>query len=311
MTPDRRLLVDTDTASDDAVALLLAAASEGATIEGVTVCAGNAPFDQQVENAKHTLALAGVDVPVHEGARTPLLKDHEYADEVHGESGLGELAPTTDVASADEHAVDYLVRSARENPGEFTLVCLAPLTNVALALAREPEFPDLLDEVWIMGGSAFAPGNVTPAAEFNFWADPDAAHMVCSRLEHTLVDWGVCVRDGTVDAEFFDRVRELNTPLARFFAAALARVRAHSRDLKGTDEAAIPDALTVASLLDPDLVIDSTTVGVAVDEREGLTRGALVVDESGTTLDSRVELIREADGARFERALLETLGRRG
>jgi len=309
MTADRRLLVDTDTGSDDAMALLLAAGSENAAIEGVTICAGNAPFDQQVENAKYTLELAGVDPPVHEGARTPLLKEHEYADDVHGESGLGELSPETDIDSADEHAVDYLVRVARENAGEFTLVCLAPLTNVALALAREPDLPDLLEEVWIMGGAAFAPGNVTPAAEFNFWADPDAARMVCARLEPTLVDWGVCVRDGTVDTEFFDRVRALETPLARFFSDALSHVRAYNREMNGADSAAIPDALTVACLLDPDLVVESTAVGVAVDEREGLTRGALVVDESERTFDSRVELIGEADGAGFERALLETLGR--
>ncbi|WP_331233723.1 nucleoside hydrolase [Natronorarus salvus] len=308
MTADRRLLVDTDTASDDAIALLLAAGSEGAGIEGVTICAGNAPFDQQVENAKYTLDLAGADVPVHEGARTPLLKEHEYANDVHGESGLGELTPETEIASADEYAVDYIVRSARENPGEFTLVCLAPLTNVALALAREPDLPDLLEEVWIMGGAAFAPGNVTPAAEFNFWADPDAARMVCSRVEHTLVDWGVCVRDGTVDAGFFERVRDLDTPLAHFFCDALARVRAFNAETDDVDRATIPDALTVACLLDPDLVVHSTEVGVSVDEREGLTRGALVVDELGRTFEPRTELIREADTEEFERTILDTLG---
>ena len=180
MVDQRRVIVDTDTAGDDTQALLTALLSERLTVEAVTVVAGNVPFEYEVENAKYTIDLADrTDVPVHEGARSPLLKDWEHAEQVHGEGGLGgELFPDTGIASADEHAIDAIVDRARDAPGEVSLLCIGPLTNVALAVAREPALPDLLDEVVVMGGAVGCLGNDTPAAEYNFWVDPDAAKRV-------------------------------------------------------------------------------------------------------------------------------------
>jgi len=186
----RRVIVDTDTASDDTQAIVLAALSDRIALEAVTVVAGNVGFDDQVRNAKYTLQLAGCGgVPVHEGARSPLVKDHETAEHVHGEGGLGgDLDPEVDIPSAEGFAPDVIVERARENPGEVTLACLGPLTNVALALRREPDLGDLLESVWVMGGNVNCLGNVTPAAEFNFWADPDAAKLVVRELGVTVVD---------------------------------------------------------------------------------------------------------------------------
>ncbi|GGJ10212.1 hypothetical protein GCM10008995_20130 [Halobellus salinus] len=300
----RSVIIDTDTAGDDTQALLLAALSDRIDLAGVTICAGNVEFDYEVENAKYTLDLAGVDddVTVYEGARDPLLKDHDFADYVHGEGGLGgSLFPDTGIASGDRHAVDYIVDTARERPGEITLVCIAPLTNVALALRTEPELNDLLDEVWVMGGNVNCLGNVTPAAEYNFWVDPDAAKMALNELDVTLFDWGLTERDTTFDADTLARIESIDTPYAEFYTEITTQVRAFNRESFGRDATTQPDSAVVAGLIDPDLIEESHTYHVDVDEREGMTRGYSAVDEDGVgDGEPRTDVVEslDADGLR-------------
>lgn len=304
-TEPRRVVVDTDTAGDDTQALLLAAASERLDVEAVTVCAGNVPFDFQVENAKHTLEIAGLadTVTVYEGAREPLLCEYDHATYVHGEGGLGgERFPDTGIASGDRHAATYLVEAARANPGELTLVCIAPLTNVALALRLEPDLGELVDEVWVMGGNVNCLGNVTPAAEYNFWVDPHAARMVIEELDVTLFDWGVTVRDTAFDGDTIDAwLAELDTERSALFGDISGSVRSFTREAMGADMTTQPDAGLVAALAAPELIEAQGTYHVAVDEREGLTRGYTAVDEQGVTdAEPRTTVIEAIDGERFE-----------
>jgi purine nucleosidase len=276
----RRVLVDTDTASDDAVALLMALQSTRVEVTGVTIVAGNVPFHHQVRNAKYTLGLVDrTDVPVYEGARSPLVKSFEHATEVHGEDGLGDVdVPSVETASAGGHAADYIVETIRDAPGEVTLLCIGPLTNVALAVAREPALPDLVDEVWVMGGAIEHRGNVTPAAEFNFWVDPDAARRVFREFEVTLVDWGLTVRDGVLNDAAIDRVTAPETDLAAFFAGLFAPLREYTGTQQGIPGVTQPDGLTAACMLAPELHRETSHQYVEVDEREGLTRGHTVAD---------------------------------
>ncbi|MDJ1433392.1 nucleoside hydrolase [Halostagnicola sp. A-GB9-2] len=312
-TETRRLILDTDTAGDDTQAILLAALSDRVSLEGVTICTGNVPFEYQVENAKYTLELAGEaeDTPVYEGARSPLLKEYDFAEYVHGEGGLGgDLFPETGVPSADEHAVDYIVRMARENPGEITLACIAPLTNVALALQREPDLPELLDGVWIMGGAVNTLGNITPAAEYNFWVDPDAARMVIEAFETTLVDWGVTVRDSLFERDVFEEVESIDTQLADFYVTITEAVREFNAqsddDALGADVTTQPDSMTLATLLEPDIIEEAKTYYVEVDDREGPTRGYSLVDELEVTDgEARTRVIESVDGDRFEQMMLD------
>lgn len=312
-TEPRRLILDTDTAGDDTQAILLAALSDRVSLEGVTICTGNVPFEYQVENAKYTLDLADVadDVSVYEGARSPLLKEYDFAEYVHGEGGLGgELFPETGIESADEHAVDYIVRMARENPGELTLACIAPLTNLALALQREPDLPELLEDVWIMGGAVNTLGNITPAAEYNFWVDPDAASAVMDAFETTLVDWGVTVRDSLFDADVFEEVETIDTELADFYLTITDAVREFNAqsedDSLGADVTTQPDSMTLATLLEPALIEEAATYSVEVDDREGLTRGYSLVDELGVTdNEPQTRVVESVDGDRFERMMLD------
>ncbi|MGM0606413.1 MAG: nucleoside hydrolase [Halobacteriota archaeon] len=304
-TGPRRVIIDTDTAGDDTQALLMAATSDRIDIEGVTICAGNVEFDYEVENAKYTLDLAGVadDVTVYEGARNPLLKAYDHADYVHGEGGLGgDLMADTGIESGEQFGPDYIVETARSNPGEITLVCIAPLTNVALALRKEPRLGELLDEVWVMGGNVNCLGNVTPAAEYNFWVDPDAAKLVLDELDVVLFDWGVTVRDTRFDTAFFESIDvDRPAPLAEFYLEITGQVRAFNRETFGEDVTTQPDSALVAGLVDPDLVVESNTYHVDVDEREGLTRGYSAVDENGVGDGTpRTTVVESFDTDRFE-----------
>ena len=300
-----RVIVDTDTAGDDTQALALACLTDRLSVEAVTVVAGNVPFDREVENAKYTLSLVDVaDLSVFEGARSPLLKEYEHAEEVHGAGGLGgDLHPETEIDSAPGFGPDVIAERCRESPGEISLLCIGPLTNLALAHAREPDLPDLVDEVWIMGGNVNCAGNVTPAAEFNFWVDPDAAHRALANFDVTLVDWGLCQRN-RLGADLFDAVESLDTDLAEFFLEVNKQARAFGDD----DSVALPDGLTTALAAYPQLREELATYHVAVDEREGLTRGYTSVDVRGLTDGAeRTRVVESADDEGFETVLLGML----
>jgi purine nucleosidase len=309
---ERRVIIDTDTAGDDTQALLLAALADGIEVEAVTICAGNVAFDDEVRNAKYTLQLADhEDVPVYEGARSPLVKSHETAEYIHGEGGLGgDFDPTVEVPSAEGFAPDAIVELARANPGELSLVCIGPLTNVALALQREPDLGDLLDEVWVMGGNVNCAGNVTPAAEYNFWVDPDAARLVVGELDTTLVDWGLTRRDAMFGTETLEGIVAAaeESRYADFFATITRSVREYNRELLGKDVTTHPDALVVALLIDPTLIEEAETYHVDVDDREGMTRGYSMVDEVGVTDGAaHTRVIESADAAGFRRLLVNAL----
>jgi len=310
-----RLIIDSDTATDDALAILLCALSERVTLEGVTIVAGNVDFDSQVENAKYTLELAGVAerVPVYEGAREPLERPHETATEVHGEGGLGgELFPDTGIDSAEEDAVDYILDTVQNEPAEFSLLCIGPLTNIAMALEREPELGESLDSVWVMGGAANTLGNVTPAAEYNFWADPEAAAQVLESLEVTMIDWGLSTRDGVLDDRALERLGQASddSRFAEFFETISSSVREFTSATQGIDGVVQADGLAAALAIDPTLATLAGSYYVDVDDRDGLTRGYSLVDEDGVTdTDPQTRVVESVDTARFqamvEGALLE------
>ncbi|WP_436909407.1 nucleoside hydrolase [Halosimplex marinum] len=304
----RRVIVDTDTAGDDTQALALSVLTDRLSVEAVTVVAGNVAFDRQVENAKYTLSLVDAsDIPVYEGARSPLVKSHEHATEIHGEGGLGgDLFPETGIDSAEGFAPDEIVARCRESPGEVTLLCIGPLTNLALAHAREESLPELIDEVWVMGGAVECRGNVTPAAEFNVWADPDAAKRVVDAFDVTLVDWGLCLRTA-LGPDILDEIDAMDTDLADFFREVTTVVRERG-EAGGLDGITQPDGLTAALLAYPELRERVESYPVAVDDREGLTRGYTSVDFEGVTgepADTRV--VEAADSEGFADAVLAML----
>ena len=174
------LFVDVDTGIDDAFALLLACAAEGAALVGVSTVVGNVSLESATRNTRAVLALAGrAEVPVAPGAANPLAAEPRDARVVHGAAGLGYASlPDPPEPRHAHHAVDAIVAAAHAHAGRLILVATGPMTNVALAVMREPELPRLVRRFVIMGGAYAEPGNVTPSAEFNIWHDPDAARIV-------------------------------------------------------------------------------------------------------------------------------------
>jgi purine nucleosidase len=275
-----RLVVDTDTASDDAVALMLALATPGVHVEAITTVAGNVPVELATRNALATCALMGADVPVHAGAARPLRRPLQTAQHVHGDDGMsGTPLPRPLREPAGDDAVNVLVEAARAAPGALTLVTLGPLTNVAAALLRDPHTLARYRAVYCMAGAPDGRGNVTAGAEYNVWADPEAARTVLrGGTRVTLVGWNVSRTRALVTDEDTRRLLALGTARARFVVAVNAAVARWTRETTGLDGFDLPDPLAMLVALDPSVVTRAEEVAVDVVLGEEPGRGVLVLD---------------------------------
>ena len=275
----RRFLIDTDTASDDAVALVMALRHPDARVEAITVVAGNVPVDQGVQNALYTVELCGGGVPVYRGADAPLERPLETAQFVHGHDGLGDIGlPLAGRPPAEGDAVDVLIETINRYAGEITLVSLGPLTNLALALRKDPSIAGKVSAYVMMGGTGQGPGNVTPVAEYNVWADPEAAHVVfASGLPITMVGWDVSIAYAVMTPADVEAVRKAGTELAAFCMDIQGHVTHFSTSigLAGFD---LPDPIAMAVALDPSMATLTRRLFVAVETTSPLCRGQTVVD---------------------------------
>ena len=249
----RSFLIDTDTASDDAVALIMALRAPDVDIRALTIVSGNVDVAQGLRNALTTMEFCGRDdVPVYAGADRPLLRSNARADWFHGLDGMGNMNyPPPRARAAGGHAVDALVNTIRDNPG-IVLVTLGPLTNVALALARAPEIAGMVSRCVVMGGTAWSVGNVSPAAEFNVWHDPEAARMVfLSGLPVEMVGWELSRFDAALSREDIAHVRSLDTPLAHFSIDCNRSAMEAIQIQSGEDNLDLPDPVAMAIALEP------------------------------------------------------------
>jgi purine nucleosidase len=284
----RTLLIDTDTASDDAVALIMALRAKEVRVAAITVVAGNVPVQQATSNALYTAELCDSDVPIYAGAEGPLLRKLVIADWFHGMDGLGDhgYAPVKRRAEAG-HAFDAIIESALANPG-IEIVTLGPLTNLALALLREPKLAVAVSRCVVMGGAPCCEGNVTPAAEFNIWVDPEAARIVFgSGIPLEMVGWQLCRGQAALNLNDIERVLALKTPLAEF--AIRCNSVAEEAYFKQTGETGIslPDPVAMGIALYPALCTSSSTHFVEIETSSGLTRGMSVVDRLNVATDPR------------------------
>lgn len=280
----RKFIIDTDTASDDAVALVMALQHPEIDVRAITVVAGNAPLAQAVQNALYTVELCGKQTQVYVGCDKPLLRDLSTAEDVHGNDGMGDIGlPLSGRQPADGHAVDILRSVIRGNAGDITLVTLGPLTNVALALLREPDLADCVEHCYIMGGVGSGHGNVTPVAEFNIWVDPEAAKIVYdSGMPITMVGWDISWKYATFDKRAAEEIRSVGTALAEFVVdiqSALTDYAIEESGLAGFD---LPDPITMAAAIDPSIA-EYRDYRVDVTTGDGLERGITVVDVLGAT----------------------------
>jgi purine nucleosidase len=309
MAPSR-LIIDTDTASDDAVALVMAHYWPDVQVDAITVVSGNVPLAQASINARYTVELCTKETPVYEGAARPLLRAPAHAEWFHGPDGMGDMRyPAPRRAPAGENAVQQLIHRFGEAPGEITLVTLGPLTNIALAIGVEPRLAHWVKECYVMGGAACYVGNVTPAAEYNIWCDPEAARIVFhSGMKILMVGWEHSRGGAALSAEERDMIYGFATERARFAIDCNRHALAAGRDIQGEAGLMLPDPVTMAIALDPNICTQRRMhyVDVACDTE--LTRGMTVVDQLDVTNKTpNVEVCWAIDFARWKEMLYKTL----
>jgi inosine-uridine nucleoside N-ribohydrolase len=315
-------LIDTDTASDDAVAVIMALRSPDVRVLAITTVAGNVAVQQAARNALYTAELCGSDVAVYVGAEKPLRREHQSAHWFHGRDGLGDHGyPAPRRALEKQPAVDAIVETVQANPG-LVIVTLGPLTNIALALQRKPEIAAKVSRCVIMGGAPCCEGNVTPAAEYNIWCDPEAARIVLrSGLPVELVGWHLCRGEAVLNLDDIERVLSLDTPLARFAIECNSRAQEAYFEQTGEHGISLPDPVAMSIALDPSIVTEQTENYVDVETSSELTRGMTVVDRLHVAGNDRnqavwapvlcegvkAKVVWTIDNARWKQALFSAL----
>jgi inosine-uridine nucleoside N-ribohydrolase len=275
------LILDVDTGVDDALAIGYAVNRPEADLLILSTLAGNTSVLNATENSLRVLGLLGTSqVPVHQGASRPLCRSHRNAAYYHGQNGLGEAElPSVDVPLGPDRGPAAIIRLAKSRPGEIALVCLGPLTNLAIALNVLPELPSLLRRLVVMGGSFFNRGNVTPHAEFNVWADPEAAQQVFSTTFPEAIATGLDVTHQTnLVPAHWHAANERSDPHAQLVSAVCHQ----SFEVRSQTEFHLHDPLATAVALDPSLVtLQRGEIAVALTgEEEGKTTWQPAADGS-------------------------------
>jgi purine nucleosidase len=308
----RKIIIDTDPGQDDAVAILLALASPELDVLGITAVAGNVPLHLTEKNARKICELAGrPDQPVFSGADRPLKRKLVTAEYVHGKSGLdGPDLPEPLMPLQEKHAVDFIIESlSAAEPGEVTLCPLGPLTNVSLALTKAPGIARKVREIVLMGGGFFEGGNVTPAAEFNIYVDPEAAEIVfASGIPIVMLPLDVTHKALTTRVRV-ERFRSLGTKAGIATAQLLDFFERFDEQKYGTDGGPLHDPNVIAYLLKPELYA-GRHCNVAIETVSELTLGMTVVDWWGVTdRKPNALVIRDVDHDGFFDLLIERIGR--
>ncbi|MEM9578415.1 MAG: nucleoside hydrolase [Pseudomonadota bacterium] len=308
----RDLILDTDGGVDDAQALLMLLAN-GRPPSAITTVFGNVSRNQATRNMLDVLALAKADIPVYPGASRALVADPVDAKHVHGEDGLGGVArPQSGHQAKDLPAPEFLIsalRGAIAAGGRVDVLMIGPLTNLALVLRAAPDCLEGIGQLTIMGGTINGRGNTTPAAEFNIFADPEAAEIVLGCGAHTvLAPWETCYEHFLSGDEMDKMVETANlSPSGRMFRDLCSRSRAVVESYIGEDRLPMIDPLAAAAVLDPGIVAETLSASVQVALAPGLTRGMTVVDPSGRLDAPKIDLIQAADMTRIARLIVRTL----
>ena len=307
----RKLWIDTDTASDDVVALILALRHPDIEVVGMSVVAGNVPLDMAVQNALITVEHCNASTPVHAGADRPLSRMFESAQNVHGHDGMGDIGLQLSGRKATSHdGVGAMIAAFRQYPGELELVTLGPLTNVAVAVRSEPEFASQVKRSVCMAGTGILPGNVTPLSEFNVWADPEAAHVVfASGMYIEMVGWDVSWQDAVINDELAASLRALS-PLANFAIDIQRGVREFCREKTKLDGFDLPDPIAMCVAIDDSIVTKDDHRYVEIILSEGHARGQTMVDWLGVTGKApNTRVVLRANQAQFHDMLRAALSR--
>ncbi len=257
-------------------------------VVAITTVAGNVDVQQSTRNALYTAELCGSDVPVYAGADKPLARAYQNATWFHGRDGLGDHGyPPPRRSPGKLHAADAIIEAIEAHPG-IVLVTLAPLTNVAMALSKRPEIAGKVGRCVVMGGAPCCEGNVTPAAEYNIWVDPEAAQIVLrSGLPVELVGWQTSRGDAVLNEIDISRILGFNNAIAHFAVECNSHARHAYKVQTGEDGISLPDPIAMSVALDPGIATQWSDHYVDVETQSELTRGMTVVDRLNVVGDAR------------------------
>jgi purine nucleosidase len=296
------LIIDCDPGVDDAVALMLAFGAEEFDLLAVTTVGGNVPVEKTARNARMLRQIAGrPDVPVFMGAEQPLVRTLGTAAEFHGTEGTGDLTPfEPDLPCADGHATDAIIALVNSRPAKsVAMAVLGPMTNLALAIRKDPALAERLGPVAVMGGARSEGGNITASAEFNIWADPEAAAEVLATGAEVVLFGLDATHQVRATEERIVAIEAIGTPMADTTAAMLRFSQRVERTIVGWDASPLHDPCPVAWLLKPDL-FELKDCLVRVETQSELTRGHTAVEfrqaVAGEPLKHRWAVKADADG---------------
>ena len=316
-----KYFIDTDTASDDAVALLMALEWDDVEVLGISIVSGNMSVEQGSINARYTVELCKKDIPVYVGADAPLVKKREHADWFHGPDGMGNMNyPAPKLEETNEDFIEVLNNHINQYPDEITLVTLGPLTNVANFIKKYPESFLKLKNIVIMGGASNTVGNVTPAAEYNIWCDPEAADIVFKSKHHdiAMVGWELCRGEANLTEEEMELAYSFKTEKADFTIDCNKHALDSSQNWLGDPGLGLPDPVAMAVALNPAVTTKVSRHNVQV-VIEGPARGMTIVDqlhvgESDPHIDEHwshternINVIWEIDSNEWKETLYKTI----
>lgn len=284
----RKFLIDTDTASDDAVALIMALRHPEVEVLAITTVAGNMDVQQATRNALYTAELCGSSVPIFMGAEKPLRRPACRAEWFHGRDGLGEHGFSPSRSKPESHsAIDAIIDTIEAHPG-VVLVTLGPLTNIALALQRKPGITKRVSRLVLMGGAPCCEGNVTPAAEYNIWCDPEAARLVVrSGMPVELVGWHLSRCEAVLSPADIQHILSVDNAIAKFAIESNSHAQQAFFVQTGEHGIALADPVAMAVALNSSIVTVQSEHFIEVETEGELTRGMTIVDRLNVATDDR------------------------
>jgi len=316
-----KYFIDTDTASDDAVALLMALEWHDVEVLGISIVSGNMSVEQGSINARYTVELCKKEVPVYVGADAPLVKKREHADWFHGPDGMGSMNyPAPKLQETNEDFIEVLNNHINQHPNEITLVTLGPLTNVANFIKKYPDSFLKLKNIVIMGGASNTVGNVTPAAEYNIWCDPEAADIVFKSKHHdiAMVGWELCRGEANLTEEEMELAYSFKTEKADFTIDCNKHALDSSQNWLGDPGLGLPDPVAMAVALNPavttkvsrhnvQVVIEGPARGMTIVDQLHVGESEPHIDEHWSHTERNINVIWEIDSNEWKETLYKTI----
>ena len=274
----RKVIIDTDTATDDAIAIIMALKHNNFDVKAITTVAGNVDLKQATQNALYTVELCNKNIPVYKGSSGPIKRKLETSKFFHGNDGLGDTGPyIPKLKEQKENAINKIVSLINANPNEIEIIAIGPLTNIAKVFDEDPSTINKLKSLYIMGGIGEGKGNITHHAEFNFWVDPDAADLVLnSNIKVHLIAWDTTQIYGYINKENFEELKKINSSLSQFSIDIQQKALQYYKIKYNEYKVDLADPLAMAAFIDSKIVTEYKNCEIKMI-LNGLERGKDIV----------------------------------